>query len=163
MPIRTRIGSLSGAVIDLRGLRDRQRDAGRLEPEARRQIDDRLPSRRRPALSSDVDAIRNQVVVGVGERAIVGVERREIEVLLRAAARAGSALAAVRTRSGGRARSADRRSRSAIRARTRTAAPAPLAYDSARFASRAPVAVELIQRDHRLHEVAAVVHLQRRR
>ena len=73
MPISTRIGSLVGRRERLRGARDRQRDAGGLEPEPRREIDDPF---RAVALGAQqhVDAIGNQVVVRIGERAVVRVE-----------------------------------------------------------------------------------------
>jgi hypothetical protein len=66
-------------------LRDRQGDARGLETEPRREVHDAVgPVAIRG--EQDVDAIGNQVVVRVGQRTVDGVERREIEVFLCAAA-----------------------------------------------------------------------------
>ena len=69
----------------LRRFRDRNRHTGRFETEPRREIDD---AGRAVAVGAEqhVDAIGNQVVVGVRQSAVVGVERGQIEVFLRAAA-----------------------------------------------------------------------------
>ncbi len=142
-----------------RRFRDRQRDAGRFQPEARCEIDD---AARAIALGAEqhVDAIRNQVVVGIGERAVVRVEAREIEVVLRAAA--GPPRGRRRGRDGGRrsgARDVDGRAAGAGRAQLDlNAADIRVRQRALRIARRRRL--ELIQRDHRFHHVAAVRHLQ---
>ena len=158
----TSIGSLAGAVSDFAGPRDRQRDAGGLEAEPRREVDDPF---RAVAFGAQqhVDAIRDQVVVGVAERALVRVERREIEGLLRAAARP----ARRGLRRGGSAAAALGKSMvTAVRIRVRAAVTCSDAHVRVRQrALRVARAgrLELIQRDHRFDEVAAVGHLQRDR
>jgi hypothetical protein len=61
----------------LRRLRDRQRDAGGFESQPRGEIDDagRCVAGFVAGAEDDVDAIGNQVVVGIAERAFVRVER----------------------------------------------------------------------------------------
>ena len=138
----TRIGSPSGAVIVFAVFAIGSDDAGRLEAQARAEIDDAF---RAVALGAEqnVDAIGNQVVVGVGERAVVGVEGREIEVLLRAAARAPRRrLRCGGGRIGARPRAAGRPRRRPCRARASGPAPSGCWRTTARgSASRALVAL----------------------
>ena len=106
----TRIGSLSGAVIDFaRSCAIGSDTPVDSSPRRAREIDDAVGA---VAVGAEqhVDAIGNQVVVGVGERALVRVEGREIEVLFRAAARAGArGGCAAAAAAGGGARAAGRR------------------------------------------------------
>ena len=74
-----------GCRHDRRRLRDGNLDASRLEAKPRRQVDHAVDA---VAVSGqqDVNAIRDQIVVGVAERALVRIKRREIEILLRTSA-----------------------------------------------------------------------------
>ena len=142
-----------------RSARDRQRDAGGLEPEPRREVDNPF---RAVAFGAQqhVDAVRDQVVVGVGERAFVRVEGREVEVLL------GGAAGPARRRLHRRGRFG-RRLRQLDRGRSRTGRAQPDLQRAHGWVGQRPLHVagagrlELVQRDHRLDDVAAVGHLQR--
>ena len=134
---------------------DRQRHAGRFEAEARRQIDDPVGAVTFRA-EEHVDAIRDQVVVGVGERAFDRVKGREIEVLFCAAARTTS-------RRLGR-RLGRRRAREIDRDEAHAGGPHPNLHRSHVGVRQRPFGVartgrlELVQRDLPLDDVVAVRH-----